>query len=224
MVNDKIIQSSTPMVNAMVNPSSSTANTKRTQPRASTTIIHSSIMILFHHSMAAKTISNLANQCLLVQTSPLLHQLDEWAKLVIPENQLQPISPSPPALASSNLLEPPVSEAYTKSTLNAPNVHDPSLPSTGEPLSDVDDFVDNVVGLSQKYYNSRQVWRMLMLNAIDAISFIHWIPPTVHSAGSPHQQKWLFLSPIKLILGPNIDTVSTIIHLPPHRLECLTEF
>ena len=106
-------------------------------------------------SAATEIIANLANQRLLVQTSPPLHPLDEQAELVVSEDPLHSTLPS--ALISDNVTEPPVTEANTTSTINAPNARDPSLPSTGKPLSYVGIFVDNFIRLAQEYSNSRQV-------------------------------------------------------------------
>ena len=98
--------------------------------------------------------------------------------------------------------------------------------STGKPLSYVDIFADNFVGLSQEYSNIRQVQKILY-HAINEIF------RPLNSTGNPfHRQPTSFKNldkgdcswgTIKLILGWIIDSVSTIIHLPHHRLERLAE-
>ena len=117
-------------------------------------------------SAATETIDDLANQCLLVQTLPPLHPLDEQVKLVVSENPSVPTLPA--ALVYDNLPKPPVSEAHTISVLNVPSAIDPPLPSTGKPLSYVDISVGNCFGLAQEYSNSYQV-RRIFLDAIDDI-------------------------------------------------------
>ena len=85
-----------------------------------------------------------------------INPLDERADLVVLGNPLHPTLIS--ALVSGNLTEPPVSEAHTPLALkHAPSARDPSLPSTGKPLSYVDIFVDDFIGLAQEYSNSHWV-------------------------------------------------------------------
>ena len=127
---------------------------------------------------------------------------------------------------SDNRVEPPVSEAHAPSSPNAPNAHDPSLPSTGKPLSSVDIFVGDFVGLAQEYYNSRHV-RMILLHDIDDIFCL------LDSTDNAFRRQPISLKnldkgncswgTIKLILGWMIDTVSMTIHIPPRRLERLVE-
>jgi hypothetical protein len=113
-----------------------------------------------------------------------------------------------------------------QSALQVPTVRDPSLPSTNKPVSYVDIFVDDFVGLAQGSSNSRRVRRILM-HAIDDV-----FRPLESSDNAyrraPVSVKKLVKgdcswSTIKLVLGWIIDTVSMTIHLPPHRVERLAE-
>ena len=110
--------------------------------------------------------------------------------------------------------------------LQVPIVRDPSLPSTDKPVSYVDIFVDDFVGLAQGSSNSRRVRRILM-HAIDDVF------RPLESADNAYRRAPVSVkklakgdcswSTIKLVLGWIINTVSMTIHLPPHRVERLAE-
>ena len=103
---------------------------------------------------------------------------------------------------------------------------DPSLPSQSRPLSYIDIFVDDFIGLAQDLTNERRV-RRILLHAIDDVirplsesDNVHRREPVSLKKLRQGDCSW---STVKLILGWVIDTVSMTIHLPPHRLERLGE-
>lgn len=107
-----------------------------------------------------------------------------------------------------------------------PAVRDSSLPSTQQPLSKLEVFVDDFVGLSQQYVNGRRV-RTVLLHAIDDV--LRPLDKNDHpSRREPVSLKKLrqgdcSWGTIKLVLGWIIDTVNMTIHLPPHRVDRLAE-
>ena len=132
---------------------------------------------------------------------------------------------SPEAVASiAQQVNPPCWDH--QSALRVPTVRDPSLPSTNKPVSYVDIFVDDFVGLAQGSSNSRRVRRILM-HAIDDVfrplessdNAYRRAPVSVKKLAKG-DCSW---STIKLVLGWIINTVSMTIHLPPHRVERLAE-
>ena len=193
-------------------------------------------------STATETIADLANQRLQSSDEPAPHPLDDRAELVIPENPLQvPVTESQGTcttatttaitITSNNcntssdmpVLPKPVN---LPSAVDLPIDRDPSLPSSGRPLSYVDIFVDDFIGLAQEYSNSRRV-RRILLHAIDDVF------RPLDSTDSPFRRQPASLkkldkgdcswSTVKVILGWIIDTASMTVHLPPHRIERLAE-
>ena len=107
-----------------------------------------------------------------------------------------------------------------------PLERDPSLPSQSRPLSYVDIFVDDFIGLAQDLTNGRRV-RRILLHAIDDVirplsesDNVHRREPVSLKKLRQGDCSW---STVKQILGWVIDTVSMTIHLPPHRLQRLGE-
>ena len=103
---------------------------------------------------------------------------------------------------------------------------DPSLPSQSRPLSYIDIFVDDFIGLAQDLTNERRV-RRILLHAIDDVirplsesDNVHRREPVSLKKLRQGDCSW---STAKLILGWVIDTVAMTIHLPSHRLERLGE-
>ena len=184
--------------------------------------------------------TDLAHQHIMSHTAPQPHHdiLDDQAEWVIFENLLQfntnmsllptsqSVSTSAPTIMPPQDDEPPPLEAHTPSALHGPNAQDPSLTSTVKPPSYIDVFVDDFVGLSQEYCNSRRI-RQIILHVIDDV--FHPLYPSDTSFCQKHTLlktlpkgdcSW---STIKLVLGWVIDTVLMTIHTPPHHLECPAE-
>ena len=192
-------------------------------------------------STATETIADLANQRLLSNIDPLHHPLDDLAHSIPSPSPFQP--PSPPAVDCSpvgrdSLLpsSPPSVDVSPdgRDTLPlspasvdlSPVARDPSLPFPKEPLSYIDVFVDDFIGLAQHQSNCRRV-RRILLTAIDDV-----FRPNDHN-DSPARREPVSLKKlrqgdcswgtIKLVLGWIIDTINMTIHLPSHRVERLAE-
>ena len=158
-------------------------------------------------STATKTIADLANRRLQADGTPPTHPLEELAERVQPPDPLAPVQQPPlesPSASSFPVLPPPP--------------RDPSLPSSGQPTSYVDVFVDDFVGLAQTDSTPRRV-SLILMHAIDDV-----LRPLESSDSAFRSQpisvkkllkgdcSW---STIKLVLGWVIDTVATTIHSPP---------
>lgn len=177
-------------------------------------------------STATETIADLTNQRLLDPTPSQPHPLDERAEQVTPESPL--LSPSPDNSSSNHkdALVNSIAPNNLPSAVSIPPTRDPSLPTKPKPLSYIDVFVDDFLGLAQEYSNSRRVRRILM-HAIDDVF------RPLDSKDSPFRRQPTSLkklekgdcswSTIKIILGWIIDTVNMTIQLPPHRVERLAE-
>ena len=79
--------------------------------------------------------------------------------------------------------EPRGLEACNPSALNAPNTCGPSLTSTGKPLSYVDIFVGDFVGISQVTLPIAIELEGSCFMLLTTY-FVHWILLTTHPAGS----------------------------------------
>lgn len=146
---------------------------------------------------------------------------------------------SSPTMALDNSREPQRKEraggAHThgKQGLSPQSIpRDPSLPTSNSPLSYVDVFVDDFIGLAQQYHpnvvnsNARRV-RRIMMHAIDSV-----IRP-LEPGDNPFRKEPVSLKKlrqgdcswgtIKEVLGWVIDTVNMTIQLPQRRLERLAE-
>ena len=179
-------------------------------------------------STATETGADLTNQRLLDPTPPLPHPLADRAEQVIPDNPL--LSPMPddssPSYKDVLVNSAASSGSGMPSAVSIPPARDPSLPSNSKPLSYVDVFVDDFLGLAQEHSNSVRVRRILM-HAIDDVF------RPLDSNDSPFRRQPISLkklekgdcswSTIKVILGWIIDTVSMTIQLPPHRVERLAD-
>ena len=126
---------------------------------------------------------------------------------------------------------------YTESRPNThtiwdstPLQRDPCLPSATTPLSYIDIFVDDFVGLAQAPArapdNARRVRRILLHAIDDVFRPLEAGEETIRA--EPVSLKKLkqgdcSWSTIKLVLGWIIDTTTMTIHLPPHRVERLWE-
>ena len=193
-------------------------------------------------STATETIADLANARLRSPQSPPPHPLNDQAAAIPSPSPLEATSPAAGASASAardTKTESPVASASVDATrdvfpsvspaaacLSAPAARDPSLPSPSRPLSYVDVFVDDFVGLAQEDSNSRRV-RRILLHAVDDV-FRPLSPDDAPSRREPVSLKKLrqgdcSWGTIKLVLGWVIDSVSMTIHLPPHRVERLAE-
>lgn len=103
---------------------------------------------------------------------------------------------------------------------------DPSLPFPSKPLSYVDVFVDDFIGLAQLHSNARRV-RRILLNAIDDV----FRPNDANDSPARRepvslkklQQGDCSWGTIKAVLGWIIDTENMTIHLPEHRVKRLLE-
>ena len=176
-------------------------------------------------STATETIADLTNQRLLDPTPAQPHPLDEQAEQVIPESPLLTATSDSSSSSYKDALVNSIALAWP-SAVSIPPARDPSLPSKSRPLSYVDVFVDDFLGLAQEYSNSRRVRRILM-HAIDDV----FRPLDLED--SPFRRQPISLkklekgdcswSTIKVILGWIIDTVNMTIQLPPHRVERLAE-
>jgi len=176
-------------------------------------------------STATETIADLTNQRLRDPTPAQPHPLDEQAEQVIPESPLLTASSNSSSSSYKDALVNSIAIAWP-SAVSIPPARDPSLPSKSRPLSYVDVFVDDFLGLAQEYSNSRRVRRILM-HAIDDVF------RPLDSEDSPFRRQPTSLkklekgdcswSTIKVILGWIIDTVNMTIQLPPHRVERLAE-
>jgi len=176
-------------------------------------------------STATETIADLTNQRLLDPTPAQPHPLDEQAEQVIPESPLLTAISDSSSSSYKDALVNSVALAWP-SAVSIPPTRDPSLPNKSRPLSYVDVFVDDFLGLAQEYSNSRRVRRILM-RAIDDVF------RPLDSEDSPFRRQPISLkklkkgdcswSTIKVILGWIIDTVNMTIQLPPHRVERLAE-
>ena len=136
-------------------------------------------------------------------------------------------SPEPPKAVSVTSDVPSTSPIPSLLTaLDVPTVRDPSLPATGKPVAYVDIFVDDFIGLAQEYSNGRRVRRILMhaiddvFRPLEASDNKHRRQPVSVKKLKQGDCSW---STIKLVLGWIIDTGNMSIHLPPHRLERLSE-
>ena len=160
-------------------------------------------------STATETIADLANQRISIDVDPPPHHLDDMAASVHP--------PDP---------EIPSSTAAIQASTSIPSDRDPSLPTSSRPLSYVDVFVDDFVGLAQTTAYSRRVRRVL-LHAIDDV-FRPLEPGDSSFRQEPVSVKKLrkgdcSWSTIKLVLGWVIDTTAMTIQLPQHRVDRLVE-
>jgi hypothetical protein len=103
---------------------------------------------------------------------------------------------------------------------------DSSLPIPSKPLSYVDVFVDDFIGLAQLHSNTCRV-RHILLNAIDDVfrpnganySLAHRKPMSLKKL----QQGDCSWGTIKAVLGWIIYTENMTIHLPEHRVKRLLE-
>ena len=176
-------------------------------------------------STATETIADLANMPLRQIAHPLPHHLDELAQ------SIQATPPAPPSDMSSL---PPIAR-------------DPSLPTTGQPLSYTDVFVDDFVGAAQCSamallpapaplpapttsdlpLDNLQRVRRILLHAVDNV-LRPLEPSDPPERREPVSMKKLLegdcsWGTIKLILGWIIDTDNLTIRLPPHRITHLAE-
>ena len=161
-------------------------------------------------STATETSADLANQRLALHQSGPPHHLDDLAHSI-----KSPSEPLPPSIPSMIPAAVPV-----------PTHRDPALPAQDQPLSYVDVFVDDFVGLCQGKQNQRRVRRTL-LQAIDQV-FRPLSPVDPSTRREPVSIKKLrkgdcSWGTIKLVLGWIIDTSTMTIHLPQHRQERLAE-
>jgi hypothetical protein len=193
---------------------------------------------------ATETIADVANQRLKSTAQPRQHHLDEAAEAVP--------SPAPPIFpAPTSILRPPhrALPSYrpaksshrrnrkrvtwrgryvqpTRIGTDVPTHRDPCLPTRFQPVSYVDVFVDDFVGLAQQSGNSRRVRRTL-LHAIDDV-----LRP-IDGKDGPQRREPVSLKKlkqgdcswgtIKNVLGWIVDTVAMTVHLPLHRAERLAE-
>ena len=112
-------------------------------------------------------------------------------------------------------------------SLLPPIQRDPSLPTTGTPLSYTDVFVDDFVGAAQQVTNNLQRVRRILLHAIDDV-----LRP-LEPSDPPQRREPVSIKKlragdcswgtIKLVLGWIIDTENLTIRLPPHRIDRLAE-
>lgn len=161
-------------------------------------------------SAATETIADLANQRLRqgeVHNAP--HHLDELAESVQPEPPAQTVAP-----------------VASVPTLAVPSERDPSLKVNSAPLGYVDIFVDDFIALAQESGNSRRV-RRILLRAIDDVFRPNDAADSVHRREPVSLKKlkkgdcsW---ATVKEVLGWIIDTVNMTIHLPPRRVDRLSE-
>jgi hypothetical protein len=122
--------------------------------------------------------------------------------------------------------ETPSSSLAIQSSTSIPTCRDPSLPTSSKPLSYVDVFVDDFVGLAQTTPYSRRV-RRILLHAIDDVF------RPLEPGDNPFRQEPVSVkklrkgdcswSTIKLVLGWVIDTTAMTIQLPQHRIDRLVE-
>ena len=191
-------------------------------------------------STATETIADLANQRLASAMEPRPHPLDEEAEKIVPESPLETSVSQRQSLPSilrrsSKHLRPgrplrvrwdPTLPHSSPRHLPVPTLRDPSLPKQSRPLSYVDVFVDDFIGLAQQSGNSRRVRRILMhaiddvFRPLEATDSIHRREPISLKKLRKGDCSW---STVKLVLGWIIDTANMTIHLPPHRVERLAE-
>ena len=161
-------------------------------------------------SAATETIADLTNQRLrLGNVHNVPHHLDELADSVEPEPPDEP--------------PPPVADVPS---LAVPRERDPSLRPGTTPLSYVDIFVDDFIGLAQETKNCRRV-RRILLRAIDDVFRPNDASDSVHRREPVSLKKlrkgdcsW---ATVKEVLGWIIDTVNMTIHLPSRRVDRLAE-
>ena len=190
-------------------------------------------------STATETIADLANARLEANIRDEPHPFDDEAEAINPdlfksgatEAAVQPVQeqPSPPVVSSLPSPSTPtrlVTNAKCHQSMPVPSERDPSLPFTGVPLSKIDIFVDDFVGLAQETRNSRRV-RRILLHAIDDVlrpnddkDHVHRKEPVSLKKLRQGDCSW---STIKLVLGWVIDTVNMTIHLPDKRVKRLSE-
>lgn len=194
---------------------------------------------------ATETIADLANARLRANVKPAEHPLDELAESIpspsplddttseaveVPSLHSSSLQSSSPAGAGeslraareTSLQSSPPAEA----SVSLPTARDSSIASATKPVSKVDIFVDDFVGMAQQHSNSRRV-RSTLLHAIDDV-----LRP-LDDADPPSRREPVSLKKlrqgdcswgtIKLVLGWVIDTVNMTIQLPPHRVERLAE-
>jgi hypothetical protein len=199
-------------------------------------------------STATETIADLANQRIQSDGEPSPHHLDELSESVPPPSanalfgeqfKSKSIIPRPADTHTHSIVSQAALDhlLYTESRPNThtiwdstPLQRDPCLPSATTPLSYIDIFVDDFVGLAQAPArapdNARRV-RRILLHAIDDV-FRPLEAGEENIRAEPVSLKKLkqgdcSWSTIKLVLGWIIDTTTMTIHLPPHRVERLWE-
>ena len=171
--------------------------------------------------------------------SSLLCSVSDWQP---PVNSPSPVVKQIPSLlcnSSDECKVRPTVECVTSRRGDSVGTHlsqlvarDPSLPEPSTPLSYIDIFVDDFVGLAQQYHpnvvnsNARRV-RRILLHAIDDV-----IRP-LEEQDNPFRKEPVSLKKlkggdcswgtIKEVLGWVIDSVNMTIHLPQRRVDRLAE-
>ena len=106
-----------------------------------------------------------------------------------------------------------------------PKSRDPSLPTPSTPLSYIDVFVDDFLGLCQA--SSAQPVRRALLHAVDLVfrptDFYDDVNRREPVSLKKLRQGDLSWTTIKVVLGWLIDTVAMTISLPKHRVERLAD-
>lgn len=155
-------------------------------------------------STATETIADVANSAILSPVEPAPHHLDEEA-------------------ASMDDFHAPSSSPLPSIPTIA---RDPALPHLPKPVSYVDVFVDDFIGLCQGKRNSRRVRRILM-HSIDEVFRPNGPDDSQHRKEPVSIKKlrdgdcsW---TTIKKVLGWIIDTVNLTISLPDRRVQRLGE-
>ena len=169
---------------------------------------------------ATETIADLANQRINSSSEPSPHHLDALAESVIP--------PDPEVASSLNRVKSVLNSLNLPAPASTPIPvdRDSSLPTSQPPISMVDVFVDDFVGLAQTTPHSRRV-RRILLHAIDDVF------RPLQPGDNPFRQEPVSVkklrkgdcswSTIKLVLGWVIDTTAMTIQLPQHRVDRLVE-
>ena len=185
---------------------------------------------------ATETAADVANNLIASQAVLPLHRLEHHAaalddRPLSAQCTSRPAAPTSPAAPGPA----PAPAPSPSSTSLLPNPHplfipvpkgrDPSLPSPKQPLSYIDVFVDDFLGLCQA--SSAQPVRRALLHAVDSV----FRPTDFHddvTRREPVSLKKLrkgdvSWSTLKNVLGWMIDTVAMTIALPPHRVERLAQ-
>ena len=140
------------------------------------------------------------------------------------------LGPQPVAIPASMPVALPVGPMPQLHPLPVPATMPASLPPfqptrPSHPLSYVDVYMDDFLGLAQGHPGRRSYVRSTLLHAIDQV--LRPLSPT----DSPHRKQPISLNKLnkgdaqwatrKLMLGWVLDTVRETIELPPHRIERL---